>query len=117
MSQVVVRHNPALTVEQALEVFQKGFEGKYRVYPTPRLVVGDFIVHKNAVASIFVTLKQSPGQTAFKLVFNYPTAAMRLLLMVLFPISFGLIFTVGRALEKEVQEYIRTEPAFIQPPG
>jgi hypothetical protein len=116
MSRVVVRHNPNLTVEQALEVFQKGFEGKYRVYRTPRLVVGDFIVHKNPVAAIFVTLQRKPHETAFKLVFNYPTAAMRLLLMVLFPISFGIIFTVGRALEKEVQEFVSNEPAFWAAP-
>lgn len=117
MSRVVVRHNPDLTVEQALEVFQKGFEGKYRVYRTPRLVVGDFIVHKNPFAAIFCTLENKPHETAFKLVFNYPTAAMRLLLMVLFPISFGLIFTVGRALENEVQEFIRNEPVFTHRPG
>ena len=112
MARVSIRHNPDLTAERAQEVFENHFRGKYKVYPTARLVVGNFIVEKNAVLAIFVTLEQKEGQTSFKFFHQYPTVWMRLLLAILFPISLAIALTAGKQLENEIRSFIENEPEF-----
>ena len=57
MARVHIGHHPELSAERAQAIFENRFRGKYKVYPTARLVAGDFIVEKNAVLAIFVTLQ------------------------------------------------------------
>ena len=112
MARVSIRHNPDLTAERAREVFEDRFRGKYEVFPTARLVAGNFIVKKNAVLAIFVTLEQKQGQTSFKFFHQYPTVWMRLLLGILFPISLAIGLTAGKQLENEIRSFILGEPEF-----
>jgi len=112
MAKVSIQHNPDLTAERAQEIFEDHFQGKYTVFPTARLVVGNFIVKKNAVLAIFVTLQQKEGQTSFKFFHQYPTVWMRLLLGILFPISLVISLTAGKQLENEIRSFILSEPEF-----
>lgn len=112
MATVSIGHYPDLTAEKAMEIFSNHFQEKYEVYPTPRLVVGDFIIKKSAFLAIFVTLQQKEGQTSFRFFHQYPSAGMRLLLAILFPISLAIAFTAGKELENEVRHFIENAPEF-----
>ena len=68
MAKIEINHDPGLTKEKLLEIFQKQFEGKYEVFPTKSMINRDFIVKKSGRSGVFVKLKQESNKTV--VVFN-----------------------------------------------
>ena len=86
MAVITISHHPELTAEDVVAIFQKRFEDKYQIMPTPRHPRWDLVVKRSAWTGIFVRLEQGRDKT--KLVFcgNSPSAWARLILLVsIFP--------------------------------
>jgi len=109
MAKIVIRHNPSLTKDKLLELFQKRFGGNYKVYET-KLLGADLIVKKSATTGVSVKLVQKSDSTLIRFGAFAPSAAVRILLYGL--IMYLFVMKSWKKLTAEVKEYIETEPAF-----
>ena len=116
MAVVHIKQQPDLTAEKAMEIFKKGFAGKYEVYKWTRtsLLMRDFVVKKSSLIGVAVKLKQENDQTSFVLAWESPSWLLSRLVMLVLPwISIILIFRPGgRAVENEVKTFIENVPEF-----
>ena len=68
MAKIEIKHNPGLTKEKLLEIFQKHFQGKYEVLSAKSMINRDFVVKKTGMSGVFVKLKQTDKAT--EIVYN-----------------------------------------------
>lgn len=102
MPVVRIGHHPELTVETAMEVFQRHFAGKYVVYRLKGIdsALRDIGIKKGGWRGICVKLEQGNGKTSF--VFN--TFTPSLLLRVPFR---GLPqYILGRKMQAEFRSFV-----------
>lgn len=105
MATIDIGTRPDVTVDRAVEDFQRHFAGTYEVYKT-KLVLRDFVVKKSGAVGVGVRLKQDEGGTSFVFTGFMPNVIMRA--------AFGAIgFLIARggmrALEREVGDFIQSE--------
>ena len=109
MAKITLRHNPSLTKDKLLELFQKRFGGTYEVYET-KLLGADLVVKKSGYTGVAVKLLQKSDSTAIRYGAFAPSAWVRVLLYGL--IMYLFVRNGWKALTAEVKEFIETEPAF-----
>lgn len=105
MAVIVIARKPELTKEQTQELFTKHFAGKYKVEDFKGLF-RDFMVVKNPFVGVALKLEQTDSETKFV----YSGLAPRLWARMLLGGLIGIFLWNG--LTKEVEEYIKSEPAF-----
>ncbi len=107
MAVTAIAHKPNLTKEQAIEIFRKRFEGKYRIEDIKGIrILRDFMVVKNPFVGVAIKLEQGANETKFIYGGLCPRLWARLLLN-------GLIaFLFWNSLTKEVKAFIETAPEF-----
>lgn len=109
MAKIVIRHNPSLTKEKLLELFQKRFGGTYEVYET-KLLGADLVVKKSGYTGVSVKLVQKSDTTFIRFGAFAPSAWVRIMLYGL--IMYLFVRKSWKALTAEVKQFIETEPAF-----
>jgi hypothetical protein len=111
MAVVTIKHHPELTADKAMEIFKKGFAGKYEVYKWNRPGgVRDFVVKKSSLIGVAVKLKQEKDKTSFTFVDSIPSALMTVLYV-------GLLYSLFRrssyqAMMRDVEALIWNQPEF-----
>ena len=111
MAVVHVKQHSDLTAEKAMEIFKKGFAGKYEVYKWNRPGgVRDFVVKKSSLIAVAVKLKQEKDKTSFTFVDFIPSALMTFLFV-------GVLYSLlsrssYRAMVNEVKTFIENAPEF-----
>jgi len=111
MAVFTIKHHPELTAEKAMEIFKKGFAGKYEVYKWTRPGgVRDFVVKKSSLIGVAVKLKQEKDRTSFTFIDTAPSVFMFLAVG-------GILYSlIARSkyleLMNEVKKFIETEPEF-----
>lgn len=105
MATIDIGKRPDVTVDSAVEAFQRHFAGKYEVYTT-MLPMRDFVVKKSGSVGVSLRLKQDDDGTTFVYTGFTPSAIIR---AVTGAIGY-LIFRGGMtALEGEVAAFIQSE--------
>ena len=104
-----IAHHPEMTWERAMEVFQKEFGDRYKVYSIKRtrpVLLRDFVVQKNGFVGVSMRLMQTKDET--KLVYSgfSPSLLARLLVGPLIAIFFW------NALTNEIKAFIARAPEF-----
>jgi len=109
MAVVTVKHNPELTADAAMAVFQKAFAGKYDVYKWNRPGgARDFVVKKSNLVGVAIKLKQDKERTSFTFVDIIPSMLMTLLFASLW---YVLLFRSNyQALMNEVKTVMENAP-------
>ncbi|HEY32974.1 MAG TPA: hypothetical protein G4O10_07705 [Dehalococcoidia bacterium] len=115
---VTVAHHPELTWQDAMEIFQRHFSGKYKVRKIKRTIARHFIICRSPLIGTRVKLEQSEGKTSFVFDGDAPNA----LLALLFWMGLGILISVIiyltvlkpklKAMENEVKLYIENAPEF-----
>ncbi|HUV52188.1 MAG TPA: hypothetical protein VMW64_03835 [Dehalococcoidia bacterium] len=111
MAVFTIKHHPELTAEKAMEIFKKGFLGKYEVYKWNRPGgVRDFMVKKSSLIGVAVKLKQEKDKTSFAIVDSPPS-------MFIFLSVGGILYSLlnrskHTEMMNEVKKFIETEPEF-----
>ena len=111
MAVVHIKQHPELTAEKAMEIFKKGFAGKYQVYKWNRAGgLRDFVVKKSSLIGVAVKLKQEKDKTSFVFVDFIPSVLMTLLVA-------GLLYSLiarstYQAMMNEVKTFIENAPEF-----
>jgi hypothetical protein len=109
-----IAHKPALTSDEAQEIFRRHFAGKYSVQPCEGLLslkakYRDFQVVKNPVIGVALKLQQSESETSFVYAAVPPNRWVR-------SISFGFAGIAcmlwGGSLTREVETFIKAAPEF-----
>jgi len=100
-----IRHNPQLSVEQAIQIFSK----KYEISKQRR---GGFKVIKSDWNAVNVTLVQQQDKTLFKFAWLPPTFLALFIFYCLLVVGIIAYYVNGQNLESEIAEFIRNEPAF-----
>jgi hypothetical protein len=111
MAVVTITHKPELTSQEAMNIFQKGFSGKYEVYKWNRAGgARDFVVKKSNLVGVAVKLKQEKDKTSFTFVDIIPS----MLFTLLFASLWYVIFMRGQytAMVNEVKTFIENAPEF-----
>jgi len=111
MAVATITHKPDLTKEQVMDVFRRHFEGKYRVEPHSG-VLRDFIVIKNSLVGVGVTLQQEEHATKLIYTGNTPRPWAGALVGASLGILALLTMPLYNGLTKEVREFIETSPEF-----
>jgi ribosomal protein S27AE len=111
MAKVVVPFQPGLTAEEAMEIFRRGFWGKYQVYKTHFFTKRDFMVKKSRLVGVGVKLQRKPRETSFVFIHMAPSPFLEWLC--------GGMWFVGlwlrpewKRMEAEVQSFIESAPEF-----
>ena len=117
MAAVTIRHQPELTAEKAMEIFKKGFAGKYEVYLIPKkssapnwAMLRDFNIIKSNQIGMGVKLKQDNDKTTFIYTGMIPSPLVTLL--------FGGVWYMAlnrskyKAMENEIKTFIENAPEF-----
>jgi len=111
MAAVTIKHNPELTAEAAMGIFQKGFAGKYEIYKWNRPGgVRDFVVKKSNLIGVAVKLKQEKEKTSFTFVDIIPSMLMTFMFAGLWYVLFCR--SSYMAVVNEVKTFIENEPEF-----
>jgi hypothetical protein len=109
MAVVTIEHHPELTANKAMEIFKKGFAGKYEVYKWNRLGgARDFVVKKNSLIGVAVKLKQGKDQTSFTFVEITPSIFM----VYVGSLYYSLRRSGYRAMMQDVEAFIWNQPEF-----
>ena len=103
---VHVRHNPELTVDSCINIFDGQFGNRYKIVRTPRMLRRDFQIEKNPWVCVGVHLQQEPNQTSFVFSGFTPSFWRRILVSGLL----SLLFYNG--LTNEVKRFIKQAPEF-----
>lgn len=109
MIKVVLRHNPSLTKNTMLDLFQRHFGDRYKVYAT-KLVGMDLVVKKSGSTGISLKLIQKSDGTFVRFGAFAPSPAFRFLLYGVIP--YFILRGRWREMEAEIKAYIENEPAF-----
>ena len=111
MAVVTVPYQPGLTAEAAMEIFRRGFWGKYQVYKTHFFTKRDFIVKKSRLVGVGVKLQRKPRETSFVFIHMAPSPFLEWL--------GGGMWFVGlwlrpewKRMEAEVRSFIESAPEF-----
>ncbi len=118
---VELRHNPELTIEQAMQIFRSHFGNKYKIYRRRvRRRFRFFMIEKSAWTGIRVTLVQTKDATRFDLGSDMPSAPLQVPFIVsafippLWPAFFVFGYIWNRRCVKpllnEVQQVIQALP-------
>jgi hypothetical protein len=109
MAVVHVKHHPEVTAEKAMEIFKKGFAGKYEVYMA-QSALRDFTIKKSSMIGLSVKLKQEKDKTTFIYTSMVPSALMALLFA---GIWYSLLMRPKyQAVMNEVKTFIENAPEF-----
>ncbi|MCX6560664.1 MAG: hypothetical protein NTZ26_09115 [Candidatus Aminicenantes bacterium] len=100
MAKIEIRHDPGLTKDKLLDLFQKKFQGKYEIYPTKSMINRDFVVKKSARSGIFVKLDQKSDKTVVVFNKDCPSVFWRS-----FPI---LRMMGGKDVKADVEAFLQT---------
>jgi hypothetical protein len=101
-----IAHHPDMTWEQAMEVFQKEFGDRYKVYSLKRTPMRDFAVQKNGFVGVSMRLVQTKGETKFIYSGWTPSVMARMFIGPLFG------YLLWRGLTNEVKAFIARAPEF-----
>jgi hypothetical protein len=111
MAVVHIKQHPEITAEKAMEIFKKGFAGKYEVYKWNRPgSVRDFVVKKSNLIAVAVKLKQEKDRTSFTYIDFIPSALMTFLFAGLWYALFSR--SKYQAMLNEVKTFIENAPEF-----
>jgi hypothetical protein len=109
MAVIHVKHHPDLTAEKAMEIFKKGFAGKYEVYMA-QSGLRDFTIKKSSMIGVAVKLKQEKDKTTFIYTDTIPSALMGLLFA---SVWYTLLNrSKYQAMVNEVKTFIENAPEF-----
>lgn len=112
---IITTSKPGITDEQAMEVFQRHFAGKYAIDKT-RVINRDFIVKKSALAGISVGVKpDKDGGTEF--VYSPIVPHMLIRATVGGLLGALLVHSQTKAMEEEVASFIKSAPEFNTGPS
>lgn len=100
MPKIEIHHDPSLTKDQLLDLFQKQFADKYEVYPTKSMINRDFVVKKTGRSGIFVKLHQKDDKTVVVYNKDCPSVFWRS-----FPI---LRMMGGKDVKADVESFLHT---------
>ena len=111
MPRIAVLHNPDLTIQAAMEAFQRHFVGRYDVYrpDVPGKLGRHFVIKKSGWTGAGVTLEQTGTSTSFDFSAQMPS---KLLATFFWPEAYPFYIRSWRALENEVGSFIENEPTF-----
>ena len=109
MATINIGHNPALTPERAMAIFQRRFAGTYQVYETKRRL-RDFIVKKSDWAGVGVKVKQDPNKTTLVFTGMMPNPIFQALFGGL--ASYLFLRSSWKELEDEIAAFIEDEREF-----
>lgn len=109
MKVVTVGHHPELTLEAAMDIFQKHFAGKYEVYK-PRHRHGFFMVKKSTWAGVRIEPRQKGDSTSFVFSAWIPSDLLNALFMGL--IAWVILRPRWKALEEEIKSFIENALEF-----
>jgi hypothetical protein len=114
MAIVEIPYQPGLTADGAMEVFRRGFGGKYHVYKTHFFLRRDFVVKRNPLIGVGVKLTQKPGETRFVYTYMIPSPLLALPSSLLLGgvLHFLILRPSSKALEAEVRSFIENAPEF-----
>ena len=109
MAVIHVKHHPELTAEKAMEIFKKGFAGKYEVYKA-QSGMRDFTIKQSSLIGVAVKLKQEKDKTTFVYADTIPS----LLMAFLFASVWYTILNRSKyqAMVNEVKTFIENAPEF-----
>ncbi len=113
MAIVNIGNQPDLTKEQAREVFERAFTGKYEIVRSTAMR-RDFIVKKNSWSGVGVRLKHERTGTSFVFTGLIPNVALQILFGGL--VAYLFLRPSWRELEAEIAQFIENEPSFRQKP-
>ncbi|MEX0683132.1 MAG: hypothetical protein WD904_12205 [Dehalococcoidia bacterium] len=114
MAVLRIAHKPALTSDEAQEIFRRHFDGKYSVQPCNALLslktkYRDFQVVKNLATGVALKLQQSDSETSFVYAAVPPNRWVR-------SFSFGFAALIcwlqAGSLTREVEDFIKAAPEF-----
>ena len=109
MIKVIIRHNPSLTKDMVLELFQRHFGSRYEVYAT-KLLGMDLVVKKSGSTGVSLKLVHKADESFFRFGAFAPSLAFRILLYGV--IAYFFLRRKWREMEAEIKDYIESEPAF-----
>jgi len=109
MAVVHVKHHPEVTAEKAMEIFKKGFAGKYEVYMA-KSGMRDFSIKKSSMIGVAVKLKQEKDKTTF----IYTDIIPSMLMALLFASVWYTLLNRSKyqAMVNEVKTFIENAPQF-----
>jgi hypothetical protein len=107
---IEIGKRPDVTVDSAVEAFQRHFAGRYEVYKTQVLLV-DFVVKKSGSIGVSVRVHQKDHGTTFVYTGFSPNTLIRALTSTFAYLIFRFLIFRGAmtALEGEVGDFIRSE--------
>ena len=109
MAVIHVKHQPELTAEKAMEIFKKGFAGKYEGYMA-KSGLRDFTIKKSSLIGVAVKLKQEKDKTTFIYTDMIPSMLMALLFA---SVWYTLLNrSKYQAMVNEVKTFIESAPGF-----
>ena len=108
MPKLPIRHDPNITPEQVMQIFQEQFQGKYEVYPT-KLIGADFVMKKSAWTGVVVRLLKKGDRTLLRFNPIAPSTLCRVLLAGLLPYLI-LYLTSWKGITKEVRAFVEGSP-------
>jgi|WetSurMetagenome_2_1015567.scaffolds.fasta_scaffold1880065_1 hypothetical protein len=109
MIKVVIRHDPTLSKDKVLDLFQRHFGERYEVHAT-KLLGMDLVVKKSGSTGVSIKLVQKSDETFFRFGAFAPSVAFRFLLYGVIP--YFILRRSWRAMEAEIKATIESEPAF-----
>ncbi len=103
---VTIGHHPELTVDRAIDTFERRFGANYKIIRTPRRPLRDFQIEKSSWVAISVGLKQEPDKTSF-VISGFTPSWWRGLL-----IAGVLTLFLYNSMTNEVRLFIEQAPEF-----
>jgi hypothetical protein len=109
MGVVKIAHHPEMTWEQAMEILNKEFGDRYKIYALKRTrpaLLRDFVVQKNGFVGVSLRLEQTKDETKFVYSGFAPSVLARIL-------ANGLIaYPLWNGITNEVKAFIARAPEF-----
>jgi hypothetical protein len=109
MGVMKIAHHPEMTWERAMEIFQKEFGDRYKVYSIKRtrpVLLRDFVVQKNGFVGVSLRLEQTSDETRFVYSGFAPGVLARML-------ANGLIaYPLWNSITNEIKAFIERAPEF-----
>jgi len=103
LSDIQIAYRPELTRRDLLSLFKEQFGHVYDLYETRRFE-RNFVVKKNNLSTIGVTLRQDPGRTVINL---HPFSASMMLNMLLGSYLASLMLRpLWKDLENEIERFV-----------
>ena len=109
MAIIDIGYRPELTKDQARDIFEAGFGGRYKVEGSP-VMRRDFVVKKSAWAGVGVRLQQARSTTSFVFTPLVPSSLLHNLIGGVAPHLF--LRQAWKELEGEIASFIGSAPEF-----